>query len=99
MSYEGPGYDGRDWMIGWMLSTGEMVVGPYPDRTRWSIHYDSTTGCCFAAVHSMTDEDIAECLMGEGLHMISDGVPQETVFREFARVRIWRWYAQEDHRR
>ena len=33
MSYEGTSYNGRDWMIGCNTSTGEMVVGPYPDQT------------------------------------------------------------------
>ena len=90
MSYDGTSYNGRDWMIGWNISTGEMVVGPYPDITRWSTGYDSTTGCCFAFIDDMGDEEVAECLRGEALHMISRGVPAETVFREFAKIRIWR---------
>ena len=90
MSYQGTSYKGRDWMIGWKISTGEMVVGPYPDLTRWANGYESTTGCCFTEIHTLTDEEIAECLRGEALHMISLGVPVETGFREFSKIRIWR---------
>ena len=90
MSYEGPSYNGRDWMIAWNRSKKEMVVGPWPDRTRWANGYESTTGCGFTEIHDLTDEEIAECLRGEALHMISLGVPVETVFREFSKIRIWR---------
>ena len=90
MSYEGSSYNGLEWMIGWNISKREMVVGPWPDRTRWSSSYESTTGCCFADIDGMTEEEIAECLRGEALHMISRGVPQETVFQEFSKIRIWR---------
>ncbi len=90
MSYEGTSYNGRDWMIGWNISTGEMVVGPYPDLTRWANGYESTTGCCYTFIDDLTDEEVAECLRGEALHMISRGAPVETVFREFAKIRIWR---------
>ena len=90
MSYQGTSYNGRDWMIGWDVSKGEMVVGPFPDTAGWSIPYESTTGCCFTDVRDLTDEEIAERLRGEALHMISRGVPVETVFREFAKIRIWR---------
>ena len=77
MSYEGTSYNGRDWMIGWNISTGEMVVGPYPDLTRWANGYESTTGCCYTFIDDLTDEEVAECLRGEALHMISRGVPVE----------------------
>ena len=90
MSYQGASYNDRDWMIGWNVSTGEMVVGPWPDTTEWSIPYESTTGCSFSDIQDMTDEEIAECLMGEALHMLSQGVPPEILFREFAKIRIWR---------
>ena len=90
MSYEGTSYNNRDWMIGWNISKREMVVGPYPDIARWANGYESTTGCCFAAVDNMTDNEIAECLRGEALHMISLGVPPEMVFQEFSKIRIWR---------
>ena len=90
MSYHGTSYNGRDWMIGWNVSTGEMAVGPWPDTAGWSIPYESTTGCGIADVHNLTDEEIAECLRGEALHMISQGVPAETIFREFSKIRIWR---------
>ena len=79
MIYEGTSYNGRDWMIGWNTSTGEvMVVGPYPDLTRWANGYESTTGCCYRRIDDLTDEEVAECLRGEALHMMSRGVPSET---------------------
>ena len=90
MSYQGISYNNRDWMIGWNISKKEMVVGPYPDNTNWSIPYGSTSGCCFTNVQNMTDEEIAECLRSEALQMISEGVPAGTVFEEFSKIRIWR---------
>ena len=90
MSYQGISYNDRDWMIGWNVSKGELLVGPYPDTSGWSIPYESTTGCGIKDVQDLTDEEIADCLRGEALHMISLGVPVATVFREFSKIRIWR---------
>ena len=90
MRHDGTSYNDRDWMIGWNISTGEMEVGPYPDLTRWTNRYEATTGCCYSFIDDLTDEEIAECLRSEALHMISWGVPVEAVLREFAKIRIWR---------
>ena len=90
MSYEGITYNDRDWMIGYNIRNLEMAVGPWPDKTDWSRRYDYTTGCCYALIENLPDEEIAERLRGEALHMISLGVPLATVFQEFAKIRIWR---------
>lgn len=68
----------------------KMRVGPWPDKTGWSDSYSLTSGCCFTFVHELPDDEIAERLMGEALVMISDGVPPSLVFKEFAKIRIWR---------
>ena len=86
--WNGISYNGMDWMIAWRGD--HMEVGPWPDRTGWSRKYDLTTGCCNFALHEQSESEIAASLVGQALYLISDGVPKETVFREFAKIRIWR---------
>ena len=81
-------YNGKDWMIGW--TPPHMMVGPWPDRTGWSMAYTATTGFCNLDLHDYEDEDLALALTGQALFLVSDGVPIKTVLREFAKIKVWR---------
>ena len=80
-------YDGEDWMIIWRAP--HLTIGSWPDYTGWSPK-GSSTGYCYAGLHGKSDREVAERLVGQALYLISDGVPIETVLREFSKIRVWR---------
>ena len=88
MVFPDESYDGEDWMIIWKAPN--LTIGPWPDYTGWSPREGDSTGYCYAGLHRKSDREVAERLVGQALYLISDGVPVETVLREFAKIRVWR---------
>ena len=92
-------FDLNDYMIAWTPTSlrggpsntqGQMRVGPWPDQTRWSISFKSTSGCCFYKFRDMTPEDQALALLGLAFAIACDDVPVSMILAEFSKIRVWR---------
>ena len=92
-------FSGDDFMVAWTsaaTSTGNpsqdaVAVGPWPDRTRWSDEYVSTTGCCDAYFKGLTSERKTQCLVNLFVDLVlGHGLDPKAVHREFMKIDLWR---------
>jgi hypothetical protein len=75
ISEEKMGHGIDDWMVAWNPGSGEVDIGPWPDRTGWSDAYRMTTGCCCMDRHGMTTEGKALMLFIDfNMLVVRDGV-------------------------
>ena len=87
-------YANNDYMIAWDSApsrTPMVHVGLHPDRMDWSIGYQFTTGCCDAAFIQMGEQEQAQALVNlAAMLVLGDGIPPQSVLKEFAKIRVWR---------
>jgi hypothetical protein len=70
---------------------GEVKVGPWPDKTRWSKPYFFTVGACFLERHNMPIwQRVA--LMFTDFHqlVVSDGIDPTKAHAEFCKIAEYR---------
>lgn len=84
------GYAIDNWMVAWNSGSGQVKVGPWPDRTGWSGHYEMTSGCC-CIPHAMTAEGKALMLFID-FHklVVGYGVDPMDAHREFLKIDEYR---------
>ena len=87
MVYPEECYGGKDWMMVWKAP--DLAIGPWPDHTGWSPE-GSRAGYCDDSLHGKSDEEVAGRLVVQAFYLVFDGIPVETVLREFAKLRVWR---------
>ena len=79
------------FMVAWNIEPVPCIeVGPWPDRTRWSDRYRSTSGCCNMPFLNSPPAERAQVLLNLAAGLMFDGIPPEDVLREFAKVSLWR---------
>lgn len=87
-------YNNNDYMIAWtILGVGDgprIKVGPWPDRTLWSLEYRSTIGCCNSFYLELSVTEQAQALITLAADLMFDGVPSKDILREFSKIGIWR---------
>jgi hypothetical protein len=100
-------YDGREMQFAWNgekfnrvgdenIGSG-FIVGSWPDRTRWIPDYWSTCGACNSYWRDMTDEELFNEMMLYAIRVsLFDGIPIETIHREFWKANQWRDRLMED---
>lgn len=87
-----------NWMVAWNPAeghargpSGSVLVGPWPDRTRWSDRYLFTTGCCEIPRHQFTiDQKIAQLFIDFHTLVVRDGVDPQVAHREFLKIEEYR---------
>ena len=80
-----------DWMVAWNPGSGEVDIGPWPDRIGWSDAYQMTSGGCNADRHKMTAEGKVMMLFID-FHklVVRDGVDPQNAHREFLKIDEYR---------
>ena len=79
------------WMIAWSeredSKPGAVEVGPWPDKTGWSDHYENTAGCCNAEWSELSQEEKLQHLVtGFLVLVLGDGIDPQAVHREFLKI-------------
>ncbi len=88
------------WMVAWNpkrgtsdpvetteFPDGAVKVGPWPDTTGWSRHYDSTAGCCDTARHAMDHWQKIALLFVDFHHLVvGGGIDPIAAHREFLQI-------------
>jgi hypothetical protein len=79
-----------NWMVAWDPD-GNVLVGPWPDRTGWSSPLQRTTGCCNMRWHRATDVEKTAIMFAEFHAMIvRDGVDPRAAHRQFLKIPLYR---------
>lgn len=85
-------------MIAWTPSSygdkdtrGQIEIGTWPDRTRWSDPYAFTIGACMMEYHEMTPADrIAQLFIDFHTCVVRDGISPQDAHREFLKIDEYR---------
>lgn len=99
-----PVFDLDRWMVAWTPADsprgewnkddappGSIEVGPWPDKTRWSDRYASTSGCCFTEWRNLTHEQkLQDIVNGFFSLVLADGIDPRAVHREFWKIDAYR---------
>ncbi len=82
------GFD--EWMVAWNRG-GDVRVGPWPDKTRWSQGLSFTDGCCMSSWHEISSEGKV-ALMFIHFHtiVVRDRVDPQRVHQEFLKIGEYR---------
>lgn len=77
-------------MYGWNTG-GDVMVGPWPDRTDWSFDYELTGGACYRHWHDMSPEMLALQIFIEFHTMVvRDGVDPQKAHNAFLKIEAYR---------
>lgn len=85
------------WMIAWSSArhprrhpAGEILVGPWPDKTGWSKGY-SAVGWCNACFHGLSKVEQSQRLANLFVMLVlQDGLDPVKVHQAFWKIQAWR---------
>lgn len=90
----------RDAMYAWTPATdtweksqtaGQIMVGPHPDRSKWSKPFSFTGGSCFLDLKTRPEiEQVMQIFIDFHTIVVRDGIDPNAAHREFLKIDEYR---------
>ena len=76
-----------NYMVAYDRETGEIEVGPWPDKTGWSKRLPSTDGCCFSERRQFTlSQRLLMVFIDFHTTVVGAGIDPIKAHREFLKI-------------